>query len=146
MLIIAIVVWAFTIIRLISARKIKVPFSYGNKIVVYIIFAIPAIVLIIKNRSIYSIIFALVIILASALYASIPSGFYEEGIILFGRAYKYLKIENMDIEKNYIDCRLIFDYHKRTHVIVGKKEDEIKFRELINYYQSIRKVNKINHE
>ena len=143
MIIIVALIWIFVIYRLIAARKIKIPFKYGNKIAIYLLFLVPVVILLLKSFSIYTIIFGLLIMLASALFASIPSGFYEDGIILYGRLYTYKKMDSMDIEKNYIDCRLIFDYHKRTHVIVGKKEDEMSFRQLIAYYQDVKKsVNK----
>ena len=79
--------------------------------------------------------------LASALYASIPSGFYEDGIILYGRLYAYKKMNSMDIEKDHVQCRLVFEYHKRAHVIIGRKEDEISYKQIVAYYQSVKKAN-----
>ena len=70
MIIIVALLLIFTVYRLIGARRIKIPFKYGNRIVIYVIFTIPAIYLVIKNKNLYSVIFALSILLISALYAS----------------------------------------------------------------------------
>ena len=117
--------WGFVIYRLFSGSKIKVETlrnSYNWISIVCVIAT--AVVIIINEQTVYSIILAIASALAYILFTCIPSGYNDEAIFVRGLRCPYNKIT--DTKKEYIKdiYRFNFKYRHRFYYIDVKEGNE----------------------
>ena len=80
----------------------------------------------INGLSLYTIILMFVMLFATSLYISIPSGYNDKGILIRGLLFPYRKIEDMNVERVLRTNRLNFKCFHRIFYIDSENYQDLR--------------------
>lgn len=135
-IVIAIIALAYSIFYLIKGKRVKVVCSSQNRIVIYVVYALLALAVFFKNRSMLGIAMAALIVISGIIYSLVPSGYDDKGIYLNGRFYAYRKITDMDFDQVNGYYQLSFTSRGKAHLLIGNSEDKDKLKYAKSIYDN----------
>lgn len=138
-LLVAVISLSYAIFYLIKGKNVKIVCSSQNKVIIFVVYALLALAVYYKNRSLIGIIASATVVISGVIYSLVPSGYDDKGIYLNGRFYPFKKITTMDFDYVNGYYQLAFTSRGKAHILIGGLED----KEKLKYAQSIYNSGKI---
>lgn len=138
LIVINLILWSWTLYLRLQSLKVKLKLKTYSTYLITICFMIIALALYFKFPSNIMIFNFLSFFIAGFLINTCPSGFYEKGIFVLGKNFKYKRIQDLKLIDKHGVKTLSFYCYKRCYFLYLDEIDD----NMLRYY--LRKVGGLN--